>query len=184
MNQKPNTSQQSPSHSQLARAHARQGAHNIINKTFSLSQNLPESKAAAVIWGVRTGMAGAKSYAKSAYHAGMGITQNMMRSNPNDGRALNNIRISMALRQGKNGPNKGISSFRQKSASRQAGNRIMPKVNTSNAGIKNFKAKTSGKGRATARTRASTLVKRANTSAARASRSAGAGKGSRGGQSK
>jgi len=129
-------------HYELSREYAKMGVNESTGKVIELSQNPPDSKATAVIFAARALIAGGKSYAKSAYHAGMGFTEEMMIQNPNDGRILNNMMIAQAIEQGRNQENfeyrsmenKGIESFREKMVENQ-GKSILQ---NENKGINSF----------------------------------------------
>lgn len=169
------------SHYELARAYARNGLHDSAVKIGNLTYNSPESKGAAAFFAARVAFAGAKSYGKSAYHAGMGMMEGFMRQNPNDGRQLNNIRISQALAQGRRQSvtNKGIEAARQKSAL----TRGPQSGQSSNQGIKIYQSKVGGQSIGTVQGSASRVIKGTSTSNVKSGGGATGGKSS-GGQSR
>jgi hypothetical protein len=130
-------------HHELSRAHAKAGFYDSTEKFNDLTHNLPESKAAAVIFATRVALAGGKAYAKSAYHAGMGIMEGAMSQNPNDGRILYELAIKQALEQGQEQQNKGIEAYRQKEA--LGSSEIGEISKESNKGITEYKNKLENK---------------------------------------
>ena len=160
----------SPSHYQQSRAYAKMGAQDSMNKFAQIGGNAPENRGQAAVLAARVGLAGAKSYGKSAYHAGMGMMEGFMKQNPNDGRQLSNMKISQALSQGRNAQNsgnkgiegmksraansqanaaltsnnKGIESARQQAAAKQAGAAAAQAGKSSNQGISSYRSKSGG----------------------------------------
>ena len=148
-NRKAATRQMNPSDYQLSRAYAGRGVSKSSSKlNQQLGQGLPDSKGKAALIAASAIGAGAKDYAKAAYHAGRGFVDGVSKQNPNSGRNLNNMIISRNISQGRqsqqNKPmqkpqasqttNKGISAFRAKANGQAASKAYSAKVQSKGSG--------------------------------------------------
>ena len=149
------TKQTQPSHYELSRAYAKQGAHNSTVKAMELGRNPPTSKEEAATFAAKAGAAGLKEYGKSAYHAGMGFMEGVSKQNPNSGQQLNNMKTNQAIAQGsqqakQSTVNKGIEAARQKTAAKPT-----ETGQSTNKGIASYQSKTSGQSSSSTKSSAS-----------------------------
>ncbi|MDR2546295.1 MAG: hypothetical protein LBC96_02135 [Lachnospiraceae bacterium] len=136
------------SHYEKGRAYLKDGFWKSRDKFIELAGNSKvESRAAAAILALRTTMAGAASYGKAVYHYGVGVGKGVISTasfqNPNDGRSLDQLKIKMALAEGKKqntaSATKSINTLKQ-SGNRKQTSTSYPKK-TINKGIESYRTR-------------------------------------------
>ena len=188
-----------PSHGELFRGYLKSGLIKSATKIGDISQtSTPYTPKDAASQIGRSILAGIKDYGKSAYHLGMGLTDEANKQFTNLGQNLPVMNINKAIAEGRaktaqseqsksvsagKSSNKGIECYQNKTAQSDQPKSVAA-GKSSNKGITNFQSKTSG----TSRSQSSSASKGSSSGSSRGSgggKSGGSSCGSlSGGQSK